>query len=82
MKSRPKNFRMVLALVGDSTTTNVFPPPETAPLDLSADFSADLPAVFDFAATFAFDFSDSLSTVVVHRDAPHYLHLKWSLLYI
>jgi hypothetical protein len=61
IKSLPKNLRIVFALVGDSTTTKVFPPDPVAtlaaPLDFAAfDFSAlpDLPDAFGFAATFAF----------------------------
>jgi hypothetical protein len=55
IKSLPKNLRMVFALVGDSTTTNVFPPDPVATLVAPLDFSAlDLPDAFGFAATFAF----------------------------
>jgi hypothetical protein len=61
---------MVFALVGDSTTTSVLPPPVTA--------SFTLLAAFDFAATFAFDFQYNLS----HRDAMRSLHLKWIHLYV
>jgi predicted tellurium resistance membrane protein TerC len=49
-------LRIVFALVGDSTTTNVFPPEPVATLARLLDFSAlpDLPDAFGFAATFAF----------------------------